>query len=89
MNIFLKKYNTPFDAIPFDKIRLEDYEPALREGMRVENEEMAHIADNPEAPTFENTIEAMEQSGELLGEVSEVLFNLISAETNDELDELA
>ena len=89
MNIFLKKYNTPFDAIPFDKIRLEDYEPALREGMKVENEEMAHIADNPEAPTFENTIEAMEQSGELLGEVSEVLFNLISAETNDELDELA
>ena len=89
MNVFQKKYNTPFDAIPFDRIRLMDYEPALRKGMEIENEEMARIADNLEAPTFENTIEAMEQAGELLGEVSEVLFNLVSAETNDELDELA
>ena len=75
--------------IPFDKIKLEDYEPAMRRGMELENEEMARIADNPEAPTFENTIEAMEQSGELLGNVTEVFFNLISAETNDEMDELA
>ena len=75
--------------IPFDKIKLEDYEPAMRRGMELENEEMARIADNPETPTFENTIEAMEQSGELLGNVTEVFFNLISAETNDEMDELA
>jgi hypothetical protein len=68
---------------------LEDYEPAMRRGMELENEEMARIADNPETPTFENTIEAMEQSGELLGNVTEVFFNLISAETNDEMDELA
>ncbi len=73
----------------FDKIKLEDYEPAMRRGMEIENEEMARIANNPEAPTFENTIEAMEQSGEVLGEVTEVFFNLISAETNDEMDELA
>ena len=89
MNIFLEPYNSSFDAIPFDKIKLEDYEPAMRRGMEIENEEMARIANNPEAPTFENTIEAMEQSGELLGEVTEVFFNLISAETNDEMDELA
>ena len=55
--------------IPFDKIKLEDYEPAMRRGMELENEEMARIADNPEAPTFENTIEAMEQSGEEPGTV--------------------
>ena len=89
MNIFLEPYNSSFDAIPFDKIKLEDYEPAMRRGMEIENEEMARIANNPEAPTFENTIEAMEQSGEVLGEVTEVFFNLISAETNDEMDELA
>ena len=89
MNVFLEKTNTLLDAIPFDKIQLKDYEPAMQRGMEIENAEMAAIADNPEAPTFENTIEAMEQSGELLGEVTEVFFNLISAETNDEMDELS
>jgi len=85
----LKSYDTPFGAIPFDKIQLEDYEPAMRRGMEIENEEIARIANNPDAPTFENTIEAMERAGRLLGEVTEVFFNLISAETNDEMDELA
>ena len=89
MNIFFEKYNTPHDAFPFDKVRLEDYEPAMRRGMELENEEIARIADNPEPPTFENTIEAMEQAGELLGQVTEIFFNLVSAETNDEMEELA
>ena len=89
MNIFLEKYNTPHDAFPFDKVRLEDYEPAMRLGMDQENEEIARIANNPEPPTFENTVEAMEQAGELLGKVTEIFFNLVSAETNDEMEELA
>ena len=57
--------------------------------MQVEKEEMEEILSNPETPTFENTIVALEQSGDLLGEVSDVFFNLTSAETNDEMDELA
>ncbi|MBO4565583.1 MAG: M3 family metallopeptidase [Bacteroidaceae bacterium] len=61
----------------------------MRRGMELENEEIARIADNPEPPTFENTIEAMEQAGELLGQVTEIFFNLVSAETNDEMEELA
>ena len=89
MNIFFEKYNTPHEAFPFDKVRMEDYEPAMRRGMELENEEIARIAENPEPPTFENTVVAMEQAGELLGNVTEVFFNLISAETNDEMDELA
>lgn len=89
MNIFFEKYNTPHDAFPFDKVLLEDYEPAMRRGMELENEEIARIADNSEPPTFENTIEAMEQAGELLGRVTEIFFNLVSAETNDEMEELA
>ena len=88
-NIFFEKYNTPHNAFPFDKVRLEDYEPAMRRGMEVEKEEMNRLVDNPERPTFENTIEAMETAGQLLGEVSDIFFNLTSADTNDEMDALA
>ena len=89
MNIFFQKYNTPHNAFPFDKLKLEDYEPAMKRGMESELKEMKQLIDNPEAPTFHNTIEAMERSGELLGEVTEIFFNLTSAETNDAMDELA
>ena len=89
MNIFFEKYNTPHDAFPFDKVKLDDYEPAMRRGMDIENDEMDRLMNNPEPPTFANTIEAMERSGELLGEVTEIFFNLTSAETNDAMDELA
>ena len=89
MNIFFEKYNTLHDAFPFDKVKLDDYEPAMRRGMDIENDEMHRLMNNPEPPTFANTIEAMERSGELLGEVTEIFFNLTSAETNDAMDELA
>ncbi len=88
-NIFFEKYNTPHNAFPFDKVRLEDYEPAMRRGMEIEKEEMERLVSNPERPTFENTVEAMETAGELLGEVSGIFFNLTSADTNDEMDALA
>lgn len=85
MNPFYNKYM----YIPFDKISQEDYEPAMMKGIEEEDKDIEAIVNNPEAPTFENTIEAMEHSGELLGRVTEVFFNLLSAETNDFLDELA
>ena len=88
-NPFLHPYHTPHDTVPFDKITLADYEPAIREGMRREDEEIKQIIDNPEEPTFTNTIQALEQSGELLERVTTVMFNLMSAETCDELEAIA
>lgn len=88
-NPFLTPYTTPHGTVPFDQITLSDYEPAIREGMRREDEEIEAIINNPEEPTFDNTIVALEQSGGLLDRVTTVMFNLMSAETCDELDALA
>ena len=88
-NPFFEKYNTPHNTAPFDKIEVEHYEPALLEGMRLQNDEIAVIVDNTDAPTFENTILALEKSGELLSNVAGVFGNLQSAETNDEMLALA
>lgn len=88
-NPFLLPYNTPHQTVPFHLIRPEHYEPALRKGMEQEKHEIQDIIDNPEPPTFNNTIVALEQSGTLLERVSEVLFNLLSAETCDELEAIA
>ena len=88
-NPFLLPYTTPHGTVPFDKITLPDYEPAIREGMRREDEEIEAIINNPEEPTFGNTIVALEQSGGLLDRVTTVMFNLMSAETCDELDAIA
>ena len=79
----------PHGTFPFHLVTLKDYEDAMNYGMEVEKEEMEEILSNPETPTFENTIVALEQSGDLLGQVSDVFFNLTSAETNDSMDELA
>ena len=87
-NPFLTPYTTPHGTVPFDQITLPDYEPAIREGMRREDEEIEAIINNPEEPTFDNTIVALEQSGGLLDRVTTVMFNLMSAETCDELDAL-
>ena len=81
-------YGTPHDTAPFGDIRLEDYEPAFMEGIRQDDELTDTIINNPEAPTFDNTI-AFDVPDNLLGRVSEVFFNLLSAETNDEMDTLA
>lgn len=88
-NPFLEPYNTPHGTAPFDKIKTEHYEPAIREGMRQQNEEIDAIVNNPEAPTFANTIEAYEKSGHLLNRAATVFGNLQSAETNNEMQELA
>lgn len=88
-NPLLQPYHTLHDATPFDRIRLEDYEPAIRKGMEAEDAEIKQIIENPEAPTFANTVLELEQSGKLLDRVTTVLFNLMSAETCDELDAIA
>lgn len=75
----------PFQAPPFDKLKDADYQPAIEEGMKQHLAEIRTIADNPDAPTFENTIEAMERSGELLTRSINVFFMLTGAHTNETL----
>ncbi|WP_084123335.1 M3 family metallopeptidase [Aquiflexum balticum] len=88
-NPFFEAYNTPFEVPPFDKIKNEHFAPALREGMNQQQQEIDAIVNNPDAPTFENTIEAMEYSGDLLSRTNIVFSNLNSANTNDELQAIA
>ena len=91
-NPFFEPYNTPHDTVPFDRIRLEDYEEAFMEGIRRDNEQIEKTINNPEKPTFDNTIINTEEDEgyyDLLSRVSTVFFNLLSAETNDEMDALA
>ena len=92
-NPFLEPYGTPHDTVPFDRIRLEDYEEAFMEGIRRDNELIDKTINNPERPTFDNTIinKDDDEDGyyDLLSRVSTVFFNLLSAETNDEMDALA
>ena len=92
-NPFFEPYRTPHDTVPFDRIRLEDFEEAFMEGIRRDNEQIEKTINNPEKPSFDNTIINMDDDTEgyydLLERVSTVFFNLLSAETNDEMDALA
>lgn len=82
-NPLLTASTLPFQAPPFDKIQDADYLPAFEEGMRQHLADIRKIADNPEAPTFDNTIEAMERGGETLTRVSRIFFGLVQADTSD------
>ena len=88
-NILLEYFQTPFHTAPFDQIKNEDYLPAFQELIKKSETEIEQIASNPEAPTFSNTIEALAYSGEQLDIVSNIFFNLNSAETNDEIQQIA
>jgi peptidyl-dipeptidase Dcp len=88
-NPFFEPYNTPFEVPPFDKIKNEHFAPAIREGIKQQQAEIDAIVNNAEAPTFANTIEAMENSGDLLARVSTVFYNLNSANTNDSIQAIA
>ena len=92
-NPFFEPYNTPHDTVPFDRIRLEDFEEAFMEGIRRDNEQIEKTINNPDKPTFDNTIINADDDKEgyydLLSRVSAVFSNMLSAETNDELDALA
>ena len=91
-NPFFEPYKTPHDTVPFDRIRMEDYEEAFMEGIRRDEEYLDKTINNPDKPTFDNTIinkEDDEGYYDLLERVSTVFFNMLSAETNDEMDALA
>lgn len=88
-NPLLEPYKTPHQTIPFNLIKNEHYLPAFEEAMKQHNKEIDAIINNPQTPTFDNTIVALEKSGALLTKVSSPFFNLMGAETNDELQEIA
>jgi len=88
-NPFFKEYQTPYQVPPFDKIETSDYMPAFERGMKQHKEEIEAIVSNDQAPTYDNTIEAMVYSGKLLDKVSYVFYGLNSANTNDSLQEVA
>ena len=85
---YTKHYKTPHETPPFNEIQLEDYEPAMLEGIRQDTAFIQSIVDNPAAPTFDNTI-AVTSPDDLLERVTKVFYNLLSAETNDEMEALA
>ena len=88
-NPFFETYKNKYGAPPFDKIKNEHYMPAFKEGILQQTKEVNAIADRKEAPTFENTIAALEYSGDLLKKVSSVFFNLYSCNTNEGMEKIA
>ena len=88
-NPLLVEQNTPFGVPAFDQVKIEHYLPAFEKAIAENEAEIAAIANNPEAPTFANTIEALDRSGELLNKVVGVFFNVIEADGNDEMNAIA
>ena len=88
-NPFFQEFDTPYGVPPFDKIKLEHYAPAFDEAIKRHDVEIVAIAESPDAPTFENTVEAVERSGEMLTRVSNVFFAQNSAFTSDEMQRIA
>lgn len=84
-NPFLTEFETPYGTPDFNRIKVEHYEPAFLKGIEQQNQEIKAIVENSEEPTFENTIVALDNSGEILARVSGVFFALTEADTNDEL----
>ena len=82
-------YGTPYNAYPFPDIQVAHIHEAIIEGMRVEKEEVQRIIENPAPPTFENTILALENCGETLERATCLMYNLLSAERNDQLETLS
>src|SRR5690625_7774474 len=87
-NSFFTESTLPLQAPEFDEIRMDDYLPAFEEGMNQQLQEVDAIVDNYSEPTFENTIEAPERSGQLLTRVQQVFYNMSSAHTNDDIQNL-
>ena len=89
MKILTQKFTAKHNTAPFSQIKLEDFQPAFEENIAKARAEVDAITNNPEAPTFENTIEALEFSGEALDRLFSIFFNLNSAETCDEMQKIA
>lgn len=89
MKILTKTFNTKYETAPFSQIKMEDYKPAFEENITSAKAEIDAIINNPEAPTFENTLEALDFAGNPLDRLSSVFFNLNSAETSEEMQKIA
>ncbi|MCB9425681.1 MAG: M3 family metallopeptidase [Flavobacteriales bacterium] len=89
MSVLLQPFDTAFDTAPFSKIKTEDFLPSFKEAIKRAKQEIEDIANNQEEATFENTIVALDFSGETLERISSIFFNLNSAETNDEIQQIA
>ncbi|KIA85359.1 M3 family metallopeptidase [Flavobacterium sp. AED] len=89
MSILTHHFNTKYNTAPFSKIKNEDFLPAFQKGIEFAKAEIDAIVRNPIKPTFENTIEALAFSGDVLDRISSIFFNLNSAETNDEIQKIA
>ena len=87
--LLVDKFDTPFEVPPFSKIMNKHYLPAFKDAVKVQKEEIDAIVNNSEEPTFENTLVALDNSGELLTRVSNIFFNLKSADTNDSINQIA
>ena len=86
---FESEWTTPYGVPPFDRIRFEHYKPAFEQGMSLHNEEIARIVESSEEPTFENTILAFDNSGQMLSRVATVFGMLEAAETNEQMQDLS
>lgn len=89
MNVLIEKFNTHFGSAPFKQIKITDYKPAFEFAIKEAKKEIDEIANNTNEPTFENTIEALDFSGQMLGRIRSIFFNLNSAETSPEMQKLA
>lgn len=89
MKILTSTFQTKHNTAPFSQIKIEDYQPAFEENIAKARAEIDAIINNPEAPTFENTIEALDFAGQTLDRLSSIFFNLNSAETCDEMQKIA
>jgi len=89
MKILTSTFQTKHNTAPFSQIKIEDYQPAFEETIAQARAEIDAIINNPEAPTFENTIEALDFAGQALDRLSSIFFNLNSAETCDEMQKIA
>ncbi|SEA27669.1 M3 family metallopeptidase [Bizionia paragorgiae] len=89
MNILLSPFNTKYNTAPFSKIETQDFKPAIISLIEDTKKEIDAIVNNPESPTFKNTIEALEYSGQQLERATSIFFNLNAAETNDDIQKIA
>ena len=89
MSVLTHHFNTKYNTAPFSKIKNEDFLPAFQKGIELAKAEIDAIIRNPIKPTFENTIEALAFSGDILDRISSIFFNLNSAETSDEMQKIA
>ena len=88
-NPLLQPYKTPYQTVPFDEIKTEHFKPAFLEAMKQNKAEIEALVNNPKPATFENTIVALDKAGRLLARVSSPFYNLLGAETSDELQAVA